>query len=250
MENTTIYCAGTTASVLYGANILGQNGLRIVYSPEEKPDWVLLDIPSMGGAGKLRSGESLAALLAAIPKECGILGGMLEHPMLEDYKTVDILKNEAYLRENARITAYCALQIISEALPVTFEQAPVLVVGWGRIGKVLTSLLDRLGADVTVAARNPAHIAALGALGIRADNLKNIDLSRFRAIVNTVPASVLTEAELANYPNCAKIDLASVKGLGGPDVIWARGLPGIHAPESSGRLIARTVLSAIGGAGK
>ena len=39
-----------------------------------------------------------------------------------------------------------------------------------------------------------------------------------------------------------KIDLASEKGLGGEDVIWARGLPGIHAPESSGRLIAETCL--------
>jgi len=31
------------------------------------------------------------------------------------------------------------------------------------------------------------------------------------------------------------------------DVIWARGLPGKEAPESSGELIARTVLRLIAG---
>jgi hypothetical protein len=39
-----------------------------------------------------------------------------------------------------------------------------------------------------------------------------------------------------------KIDLASQPGIGGNDVIWARGLPGKNAPESSGKLIAQTVL--------
>ena len=38
------------------------------------------------------------------------------------------------------------------------------------------------------------------------------------------------------------MDLASKKGIAGNDVIWARGLPGIHAPEESGALIARTIL--------
>ena len=37
-------------------------------------------------------------------------------------------------------------------------------------------------------------------------------------------------------------DLASVKGIAGDNVIWARGLPGKDAPEESGTLIAKTVL--------
>ena len=39
-----------------------------------------------------------------------------------------------------------------------------------------------------------------------------------------------------------KIDLASCPGMDAPDVIWARGLPGKDAPETSGELIARTIL--------
>ena len=42
--------------------------------------------------------------------------------------------------------------------------------------------------------------------------------------------------------NAIKIDLASVPGMNGDDVIIARGLPGKEAPESSGKLIADTIL--------
>ena len=45
--------------------------------------------------------------------------------------------------------------------------------------------------------------------------------------------------------NCLKIDLASTAGIEGEDVIRANGLPGIHAPESAGRLMADTILRLI-----
>ena len=42
--------------------------------------------------------------------------------------------------------------------------------------------------------------------------------------------------------DCIKIELASQPGIAGNDVINARGLPNLEAPETSGELIARTVL--------
>ena len=60
-------------------------------------------------------------------------------------------------------------------------------------------------------------------------------------IVNAFQGQVTVIADLfQSLDHCIKIDLASAKGIAGDDVIWARGLPGIHAPESSGRLIAET----------
>ena len=38
------------------------------------------------------------------------------------------------------------------------------------------------------------------------------------------------------------MDLASVRGISGDRVIWARGLPNQDAPEESGMLIAKTAL--------
>ena len=43
-------------------------------------------------------------------------------------------------------------------------------------------------------------------------------------------------------PEALLMDLASLRGIEGDRVIWARGLPGKDAPESSGALIAKTVI--------
>ena len=68
-------------------------------------------------------------------------------------------------------------------------------------------------------------------------------MNEYRLIFNTVPAPVLSREQTAHCrENCLKIDLASEKGIAGEDVVWARGLPGTDAPESSGKLIAETVL--------
>ena len=57
-------------------------------------------------------------------------------------------------------------------------------------------------------------------------------------IYNTVPYEVL---DCVQIEDCIKIDLASRQGLIGDDVVIARGLPGIHFPESSGKLIANAL---------
>jgi dipicolinate synthase subunit A len=69
----------------------------------------------------------------------------------------------------------------------------------------------------------------------------------YRVIFNTVPAPVIDEAECELCrSDCLKIDLASELGIAGEDVLWARGLPGKDAPESSGRLIALTAARLLG----
>ena len=55
-------------------------------------------------------------------------------------------------------------------------------------------------------------------------------------------APVISEAEISRCrPDCYKLDLASIQGIPGQDVIWARGLPEKDAPESSGKLIADAI---------
>ena len=141
------------------------------------------------------------------------------------------------MAENAAITADCALRLLADRLPVTFCGCPILVIGWGRIGKCLASMLKALGAEVTVAARKPADLGMLTALGYKTAEIGNLDPAPYRAIVNTAPAPVLSAGGSA-----IKIDLASSLGMAGEDVIWARGLPGKMLPEASGALIARCVL--------
>lgn len=241
MDESSIFCAGTTPAVRYAADILDKNGFHITYEPCSGTQFVFLDVPSLGPDNQLRSGKSLLELLKTIPETTTIIGGNLDNPMLSDYRKIDLLKDESYLMANARITAYCTLQIISEALTVTFEEANILMIGWGRIGKALSSLLINLGANVTVASGSKNKTEELKTLGINAVHIDNISANGYDAIINTAPAPILSAEALNSCPLTAKIDLASIKGLDAPDVIWARGLPGIHAPKSSGKLIARCI---------
>ena len=241
MPQKPIYCAGTTPAVRYAAELLTQRGLPMARTPAEA-ELLLLDVPSFDPTGGLRGGGALEDLLSDLPDDAVICGGNLNHPLLEGLPTLDLLRDEEYLARNAAITAHCTLQIAASLLNVTLAEAPSLILGWGRIGKCLAQLLKGLGADVTVAARNPAHRAMLLALGFGAAEAQHLDTRPFRLIVNTVPAVLLSQEQLAACPRAVKLDLASRRGLKCPDAVWARGLPGIHAPESSGALIAETLL--------
>lgn len=168
------------------------------------------------------------------------MGGNLDLP-----DSVDLLKDERYLAKNAMITAQIAIRLAAERLNVILAGCPVLVLGWGRIGKCLTKLLQTLGANVTVAARKPADRAMAEALGNQSCDLHTLtyNMRRFRVIFNTIPFPVLGEEALSRCrDDCVKLELASTDGMVGHDIIVARGLPGKYAPESSGNLIADTVM--------
>ena len=160
---------------------------------------------------------------------------------------MDLLRDPYYLAKNAAITAECALQAAAPHLNTTFTDSPALILGWGRIGKSLSKLLSAMGCTVTVAARKEQDRAMLNALGYRAVDFPDVPqtLRHCKLLFNTVPDLPLHSSIVDNWKNGIAIDLASAPGMQGKAVIPARGLPGKYAPESSGRLIAETVLRLI-----
>ena len=158
---------------------------------------------------------------------------------------MDLLADPLYTAENAHLTADCAIRVAAGKLPVCFRGCPILVIGWGRIGKCLAAMLKQLGADVTVSARKAEDLALLSALGYGTENTATLGpgLLRYRVIFNTVPAEVISPVQAGHCEkDCLLIDLASSQGICCPEAIWARGLPGKMVPESSGKLIGRTVI--------
>lgn len=224
---------------------LKQKGYGVVDRPCESVTHLLLPVVSFREDGSLKGDGDLKALLEKLPAGITVVGGKLNHPLLAGYAKMDLLKDASYLADNAAITAYCALRLAMMELPVMLRGCRVLIIGWGRIAKCLAALLWALEADVTVAARQEADRAMACALGYRAEAITDLDdtLNDYRLIFNTVPAPVLSEkqVELCRQ-GCLRIDLASVEGIGGSHKIWARGLPGKDAPESSGILIAKTII--------
>lgn len=239
MQGCIFYTAGSTAAMTCAVQRLTDAGCTFSDAPSADVTHLLLPVPSLSPDGSLKGGGNLSQILQELPKDICIVGGNL--PVLPGHQVLDLLKDPAYVAENAYITAHCAVRLAMDMLPVALRGCKILVIGWGRIGKCLAALLKGLEADVTVAARKETDRAILKALGYRATNTDSLSTQGYRVIFNTVPVSVLPSCSSA----CLKIDLASVPGIGGSDVIHALGLPGKDAPEASGELIARTVLRLI-----
>lgn len=245
MARYIFYPANHGAVLRAAAETLKTKGYGVVEHPCESVTHLLLPVPSFDEGGKLKGGGDLQELLAQLPKNITIVGGNLDPDSFPGYRLMDLLKDPTYLARNAAITAHCALRLAMMELPVVLRGCRVLIIGWGRIAKCLAALLWALEADVTVAARKEADRAMACALGYRTEAIAELDntLNDYRLIFNTVPASVLTEQQVEHCrQGCLQIDLASVQGIAGKHIIWARGLPGKDAPESSGALIAKTVI--------
>jgi dipicolinate synthase subunit A len=147
---------------------------------------------------------------------------------------------------NAIPTAEAALEIAMGRMPVTLHGCGALVIGCGRIGKLLCGKLLHLGARVTGAARKKTDCSWMDAQGIKPIHTMSLDgtLDRYDVIFNTIPHLILTSARLRECkPSCVIIDLASAPGGTdfkaaerlGLNCVWALGLPGKHSPESAAR---------------
>lgn len=153
---------------------------------------------------------------------------------------------------NAVPTAEGAVQIAMEELPITLHRARVLVLGFGRLGKLAAHRFAALGAKVSVAARKWADLAWAEAYGYGAERIDQLGgwLCAYDLVINTVPSRVLGAGYLADLkPGCLVVDLASKPGgvdleaasQMGVRVIWALSLPGKVAPVTAGRAIRDTI---------
>lgn len=134
----------------------------------------------------------------------------------------------------------------------TVHGSNVLVMGFGRIGKVLANMLDGIGAKVYCEARKDEDIAWIKAYGYNPIHLNDLNehLGKFDIIINTIPFQVLDKdrLELVN-PEVVIIDIASNPGgvdrfaakQKGIKLIWALSLPGKVAPISSAEFIKETI---------
>ncbi len=249
MNHIMIYPAGCTPASHAAARALTRRGISIADHITPEATHLLMDVPSFREDGRLKSGADLGDLLTHLPRGITLIGGNLPAGIFPDCPKIDLLKDEIYQYENAALTAECALKIAGGKINFSLRNAPVLVIGWGRIGKHLARLLMSYGAEVSVLSRTPAHLAEASSFGVRCVCPEKLpeEIEKYRILFNTSPGMMIPKEIAGKCTNCLKIDLASRPGIEAEDVIPARGLPGIHVPESSGELIARSILRMIDG---
>jgi len=162
----------------------------------------------------------------------------------------DYLKREEFAVMNAVLTAEAAAGIAIRETESSVFGANVLVLGFGRIGKLVSRYFVSLGAKVTAAARKPSDLAWIRANGYNAVNITDAAqlsqaLSGADIILNTVPAPILSgNVSEAVRPEALLIELASVPCTDGTEsfrTVKAGGLPGKTAPITAGCIIAETI---------
>lgn len=235
MTNPNVCCIRRSAAISHAYEILSAQGISVSAYPTRNTKYLLLPVPSFPNGSAY-----LEELLPQLSWDVVICGGNLNIPVLNDYRTIDFLADPFYLAENAAITARCAIRILSDRIRV--NSTSVLILGWGRIGKCLGKFLNELGARVSIAARKPEDLAVIHALGYTAVPVNSVHriLPQYQAILNTIPAMILPQMETQD--DAVILELASTPGMAGKNIIPTRGLPGIMAPEESGKLIAETFM--------
>ncbi len=206
-----------------------------------------------------KSPVSVTTILKALPPKCNIFAGKCDDrlkALAEVYEAnlVDYFDREELQVLNAIPTAEGAIQIAMQETKHTLHNSQCLVIGNGRIGKILAKMLHGIGAKVTVSARKQKDLAQIQSFGYSSIPLWKLHdfIGKFDVIFNTVPVMIL-DADLISKinKNCVVIDLASKPG--GVDfeiaysrdlkVIWALSLPGKVAPDTAGDIIKDTIIN-------
>ena len=228
----------------------------------ELADCVILPLPVTGDGSLLNTpladtSHPLAGVLDSLRPGQVICAGKVDPHTAALAAERGLVLHDYFAREelavaNAVPTVEGAIQIAMEELPITIHGARVLVIGCGRVGKLLAHRLKALGAKVSLAARKCADLAWAEAHDFSVEHTEELDgwLCPYDLIVNTVPARVLGLERLSELKEgCLVIDLASKPGgvdfeaarQLGVKVVWALSLPGKVAPVTAARAIWSTI---------
>ncbi len=211
----------------------------------DKADIIVAPIPFTSNGDSLNSPFSNEEIkinqLLKSNKNKLIFAGGINNNMKEELdkkylKVIDILKREELAILNTIATAEGTIKIAIENTDKILQGANVLILGFGRVAKIVANKFSLLSTNVTCAARKISDLAWINAYGYNSLNINDMlyDLKDFDIIINTVPQVLIREKELKHMnPDVVLIDLASNPGgvdskiaeQMGLKYVWALALP-------------------------
>lgn len=187
------------------------------------------------------------------------MAGSIKKEWLENNKKtklIDFMKIEQLAILNAVSTAEGAIETIISNTNTILQGSKVLILGFGRIGKVLSKKLEALSAQITVSARKKEDLAWIQAYGYEVLNINTLgkELEQFDIIINTAPHIILTKERLKYVKqDILLVELASKPG--GMDIeeieklklkrVNAQALPGKVAPVTSAKIIKEAIYNVL-----
>lgn len=164
----------------------------------------------------------------------------------EKIKFIDVMESDEMAIKNALPTAEGAVALAILNTEFVLEKSNALVLGYGKVGKVLADKLYDIGANVYCEARKESDFSLIEKNGYNKVDLKDLDsfLPHMHVIFNTIPTMILNSKRLDLInDNTLIIDLASAPG--GVDFKyakennkkceWALALPAKVAPYTSAK---------------
>lgn len=175
-----------------------------------------------------------------------------------DFETencIDYLNLDSFSLLNAVPTAEGAIAAAINDIPHCIWQSKVLVIGYGRVAKILAERLTAFKCDLTVSARKPTDFANLDALGIKHIHTSDISqkVKNFDIVFNTVDTDIFKEKDFKNLKALYLYDLSSTGCINfeearnyGINAVKLPGIPGKTAPITAAKIIAQTTNQLIG----
>ncbi len=136
----------------------------------------------------------------------------------------------------------------------TIHNSNIMIIGFGRIGKILAKMLQGIGANVYMVVNSNDKAALANSYGYHPISIEKITdyVGNMNIIYNTVPKTILNNTNMNKInKNCLIIDLASAPfGVDfehskdfGLTVLYANSLPGKVAPLTAALYIKETIYS-------
>lgn len=164
--------------------------------------------------------------------------------------------DEMLVMKNAYLTAEGTLAAIINNTEKSLKSLKILILGYGRVGKALSKLIDDIGVQVSVATSDVYEIALATVCVNTVYTLEEYekDLPNFDVIVNTVPKLILKGEklqhirkdafiiDLASLPGGVDLDAAATLGL---NYLHYLGVPAKTAAITAGQYLYESVLRAL-----
>lgn len=220
---------------------------------------VVTGIPALLDQELLRTDTptSITYFLNCLSDNQMVYGGVIKDKLLtgiqkKNIKYFDFMESEEFAILNTIPTVEGAIEIAIKETNITLHGANILILGFGRIGKLLAKTLKGFECKIDLSARKNEDFAWIDTYGYtKVDyNVLNESLGKYDIIFNTVPVLLLDEKRLEKVnKECLIIDLASKPGGVDFDTAerigiktnWALGLPGKVASKAAAKYMKRII---------